>query len=530
MSQRVEISKRLVLINSASSLAARFLQLSVLVWLQQYLLKRITPEEYQLLPLLYSVMMFAPLLTTILTAGLGRYITVAYARDDDDEVTRICSTMFPILCLAGLVFLALGWTLAWHIGKVLNIPADRLWDARIMMGLLMFSAAIRLPLAPFGVGFFVRQKFLLENVIRLATELLRLTLLFTLLFAISTRVLWVVTAGAAAELVNLAVTRAISMRLVPALRVRWARIHWGIAKEITSFGGWGFAIAAGNTIRAALDPILLNTYAGPLHVTCYHLATLPFEKMWSSIGIAKGMALPSLTAMHAASSPDRLRSAFLRGTRIALWVFLLPGLALFLFSSSIIHLYVGPRFDLAIPLLQMNFLAFGVLMPSAMFATVAQATARLRSFALCVVATHLLNLGLTVLFVVFLGYGALGSVFSTAIASAVFYPMFIWPLARRALDISTHRWLGESVWPGILPALVAMPAFLGLAFLVGTRTLSGLLIVLGIGSFIYVLGIYFCAARKDDRRDIMQTVGEARRLILAVFHRNTRTRNAEAEI
>jgi len=75
---RVELSKRLVLINSASSLLTRMLSISVLIWLQQYLLMRIKPEEYSLLPVLYSVMMFAPLITTILTGGLGRYIVEAY--------------------------------------------------------------------------------------------------------------------------------------------------------------------------------------------------------------------------------------------------------------------------------------------------------------------------------------------------------------------------------------------------------------------------------------------------------------------
>lgn len=78
---RVEISKKLVLINSASSLVTRMLSISVLIWLQQYLLKRITPEEYSLLPVLYSVMMFAPLVTTVLTAGLGRYIVEANTKE-----------------------------------------------------------------------------------------------------------------------------------------------------------------------------------------------------------------------------------------------------------------------------------------------------------------------------------------------------------------------------------------------------------------------------------------------------------------
>ena len=81
MSANVEISKRLVFINSASSLLAKVLNVSILVWLQQYLLRRISTEEYSLYPILMAVMLLVPLLTTILISGLSRYIVEAYARE-----------------------------------------------------------------------------------------------------------------------------------------------------------------------------------------------------------------------------------------------------------------------------------------------------------------------------------------------------------------------------------------------------------------------------------------------------------------
>ena len=271
------------MINSASSLATRMLSISVLVWLQQYLLKRIEPAEYALLPVLYSVMMFAPLITTILTSGLGRYIVEAYARHDDERVTQITSTMFPILCGAGLLFLAAGWTLAWHIGSVLDIEPEYLWDARVMMALLMFSAAIRLPVAPFGTGLFVRQKFVLQNLIQVGAEVFRLSLLFILLLGVSTRVLWVITAAVSAGMIGLIVRTTISRRLVPTLRFRPSHIHWPIARELTSFGGWSFVAQVASTIRTGADALILNKLATPLDVSCFHLGSLPMKHLQKTV-------------------------------------------------------------------------------------------------------------------------------------------------------------------------------------------------------------------------------------------------------
>lgn len=65
MTIKIEISKRLVLINSASSVVAKVLNVCVLIWLYQHLLRRISPEEYALYPPLMGVMAFAPTLTNI---------------------------------------------------------------------------------------------------------------------------------------------------------------------------------------------------------------------------------------------------------------------------------------------------------------------------------------------------------------------------------------------------------------------------------------------------------------------------------
>jgi hypothetical protein len=101
MASRIEISKRLVLLNTASAVLTRAINVSLIVWLHQYLLRRISPEEYQLLPLLMSIIVLLPLMTAFLTAGLGRFMLTAYAQGDDRQVTQIVSTMFPLLLAAG---------------------------------------------------------------------------------------------------------------------------------------------------------------------------------------------------------------------------------------------------------------------------------------------------------------------------------------------------------------------------------------------------------------------------------------------
>ena len=72
-------SKKTVLVNSSSFAITRAINILVLVWLYQHLLKRISPSEYSIYPVLMSLMAFAPLMTGVLTSGIGRYVVEAYA-------------------------------------------------------------------------------------------------------------------------------------------------------------------------------------------------------------------------------------------------------------------------------------------------------------------------------------------------------------------------------------------------------------------------------------------------------------------
>lgn len=454
-SRRVEISKRLVLINSASSLVTRLLSISVLIWLQQYLLKRITPEEYSLLPVLYSVMMFAPLITTILTGGLGRYIVEAYAKHDDERVTQIVSTMFPILCAAGIVFLAAGLTFAWYIDDILTIAPERLWEARVMTALLMFSAAKSLPLSPFTVGFFVRQQFVLQNLIDVGIEVLRLSILFTLLFGVSTRVLWVVTASVCAGFFGQTINLVISRHLVPSLRFRPSHIHWPIAKELTSFGGWSFVAQLATAIRTSADAIILNKLATPLDVTCFNLGFLPMKHTQYTVSALRGPLQPGLIALVATGDTERLGRLYLKGGRFGLWGIQLLVLPLVIFSRELVSLYVGSEFTEAAVVISLLLATLPIAYVHMMTPDFANATGQMKPWAVRLAILHFTNLALTFYLVGSLRMGATGSALATFVSSLLIVPCILWPFGLGLAGVTWRVWFRKALIPGLMPALPA---------------------------------------------------------------------------
>lgn len=502
----VPISKRLVLINSASAVLTKIINVAVLVWLYQYLLKRIAPEEYALYPVVMSVMAFLPLLTVVLTSGVGRYVVEAYAKGDEEGVTQIVSTMFPLHVLAAAVILAAGGAFAWHIDRILTIAPGRLWDARLMMGLAVFSFAAGLVVAPFGVGLYVRQKFVLANLIGISRELLRIGILFVLLFAVSTRVLWVAVAVTASGLVHLAVTQVISRRLVPALRFRLSAIRWSRARTLTGFGFWNFIASVGDRIRQSADPILLNLLSTPVNVASFHVGATAFTQVHATSMLVTGPIVPALTAMHATNDKERLRRVYLTGGRYALWASLLMVVPLIAFRREIMALYAPAAYADAATVMALLLLIFPLAYGNNMMPKLANATAQVRPLAWRQILTQIVNLGLTIVFLRQFKMGAVGSALATFLVYTVSQPLLMWPLGWRLTGTKPLVWARQTLLLGMAPAVGASVVAIAVRAVYVPRTWLGLGVAAAVVALSYCAVLVSLAMTTYDRSLVRQLV------------------------
>jgi len=516
MTARVEISKRLALINSASSVATRVINISVLLWLYQYLLRRIDPDEYSLYPVVMSIMMLVPLLTTVFTSGIGRYVVEAYARGDTAGVTQIVSTMCPILLTVSAALLLFGWLFAWQIEHVLTVAPAYRADARLMMGLLMSLAAIRLLVTPFSLGLYVKQRFVLSNVLGLVCEVFRIALLFVLLFAVEVRVLWVVVASVAAETLRMTLTLILSRRFIPELRFQRSEIRWNRARSLMSFGGWSFVLQIADKIRTNADVIILNKLGTALDVANFHLGSTLYRHVQVTSYLVRAPLQPQLTALHATGAADRLRSAYLRGGRFALWASTFLAVPLIVYRRELVTLYVGKQYLTSATVLALLMATFPIAYGNVMLPHIARAQARMRAWAIRALIIHTTNLVLTLYLVGVRKMGAVGSALGTFTVYLVFEPLFYWPLGLRLAGVEPRTWFNETLRLGFLPSLVAVPVWLILQVVVRPDSwLSlGLCVLVGSGCFLFCLLRFALHAR--DRHDLDKVLARIRDRVFPV--------------
>jgi len=498
----IEISKRLVIINSVSSILTVAIEVFFNFWLYQYLIRRITPEEYSLLPVVMSIMVFIPLLTVFFTSGIGRYIIDAYARGDEEGVIRVISSIFPFLMLCAILVLGIGGLTAWNVDHILNIPEGRLSDARLMFSLLFIMFAYSISALPFQFGFQVKQKFVASNLLTLARTLTKIAILFVLLFSSGVWVVWVVVANTASGVVFITVRLIYSRRILPSLKYRIGLFDFPTSKTILNYGVWSFFGQAAGSLGQAMHPIILNLFATPMDVACFHIGS-SFRGQTANLMQRIFVNLqPAFIAMHSTSQRQRFVNTYHRGNRYFMWIYLFMAMPLMIYRDDLIALYVGPKFMASATVLGLLYLASPVGAGLNMVGRAAVAMGRIREITPYSIGIQLVNLALTIYLVRNLQLGAVGSALSTFLVG-LFACLFIWiPISVKLLEISFNDWVHKSFIPGILPAICGGVIWFAMHRWHRPTTWFELGAFFSIGSIVYLLALYALGLNKFEKEDL----------------------------
>jgi O-antigen/teichoic acid export membrane protein len=448
--------RKVVLLNGASSLITILLRISVLVWVNQHLIRRISPEEYGLFPLVSSLVVFGDFFKNIFTGGLGRYIVEEDARGNDEGVTRVVSSMFPFLIAASLVMALVAGLAIWQIERILEIAPGQVADARLMFGLLIVMLIVGMVSGPFNIGPYVRQRFVLINAVGLAEEALRIAILLCLLFGVSTRVLWLVIASVAAGLARTAVLWVMTQRMLPAVALNWRLASISTARRMMEFGAWTSVQGLTNLMANTVPFLLLNRFGSAMDVSSFHLGRLPDVQFRRLALAAITPVQPALTSTFATAGEGAMQECYIRGGRYHLWLTMI-GIAPFLvFAQPIATLYAGERYH-GVGLVMIATLGcYPAIWASAMFYRVAHAIGRVRKYYVCDVFVQSAALLAISLAVAWLGWGAAGAAMAMSLTLIVMHFLLIWPMGLRLVGGSWSRFIRATLLPGLAPFAVAL--------------------------------------------------------------------------
>jgi len=447
-------------INAGSSVLSVLIAMVILVWVNQYLLKRISPQEYALVPIMLSLMVFGEFFKIIFTRGLSRFMVEADTKGDHDEVTRIVSSMLPVLGAVALVIGALGILGVIFIETIIVVEPQYVFSARLMLGLLVLTLCVAIFTTPLAAGLYVRMRFVELNLITLATEATRGGLLVALLFYAGPRAHWVMVSSSVAQVTSFLVLVAITFRILPAARFRWSMASRAKAKQLLSFSLWTSVQALNQFVQRAAPALFLNRFSTDIDVASFYLGNLPNQQIRRLTQAAANPATPALTALYASDGEKALREHYYRGGRYHLWAALFLAPPLIAFAEPLMRLYAGDSYVGAGLVMVILLAVYPFHWSSAMFYQIAYAIGRIKMFNICSVFMALIALAAITLFVVVLEMGALGAALGMFVGFGLAQVGIIWPFGLKLIEGSWRLFFTRTLLPGLAPGVVAVAACL----------------------------------------------------------------------
>lgn len=500
----IGISRRRTVINAIANYGRYAVSFSVRIFLQAYIIRTIGRNEYAIWPLIITCISVVELIRIGIGSGAGRFLAHALCRKDLEEVEQITTSLFVGL-LAGAVLYATAIVfLSIYFEQIFDIPEGAEGVGPWAMLLAGLGGAISLPFRVFQGGLWAAQKFVILNVVGvifLVARLILVILAFT--FALPS-LIWIAGINLALAIVEDITIFTVARRIVPWQRVRWSSLNWAVLKKINSFSFLVLVTTVAGLLYWKTDNIIINKLLEPSLLTGYAVVANVILYAWRVTQLGVGVLGPAATIMHARTDYLRIARLLYRVNR-----YVVPatvGLLFFLivFGKEILRLYLGPEYQEFGKLFAILGASTIVAVTQSPAQIVPKAFGRMLLVSLEAVVIAILNVLLSLYFVLVLNWGLAGVAAGTAVVTVANRTVF-WPwYTARLLKVPWTEYFQKSILTPLFNSLPIISIILVLRLINIGKGWVGLICVFLIAGLIQAAYMLTYGLDKRDQTTVRE--------------------------
>jgi membrane protein EpsK len=338
-------------INLVSNVGQLGLSVIVGAWYVPFLVRRLGPAAYGLIPLASSITSYMALITLGLNSAVARYLTIALEQEDHDRANLIFNTSFwGSIALTGMLLVPAGLGMV-YLDRLIRVPPGFELQARWLFAATTAAFLLNEIKTPFDVSTFCRNRFDLRNVVATSEVLARVGLVVLLFYVFVPSINYVgfgIFFGTAVSSVG-AVW--LWRELTPSLRIYAGSFHWRTLRELTGTGGWVVINQIGAILYLSIDLLVANRLFGAEQSGKY-AAILQIPMLIRTLGSTIGAVFaPTVLSYYARQDLDGLMAYMARGVKCLGLMLALPISLTCGFAEPLLRLWLGPGFSGLHPLL-----------------------------------------------------------------------------------------------------------------------------------------------------------------------------------
>lgn len=321
--------------------ARKAFTLVVALYISRLLLKRLGITDFGIYGLVGSVVAMFSALRGIFSTSIQRFINIAKGSGNDDKVNEIFSIGIKIHVWIAIIFLIvveIGGTVMMHY---LDIPKEKYFDAYIVLQLSLLTAVVTILTVPYDALIIANEKFNIYAVFSIFESLLRLLVIFLLVFSPISRLITYAAFLLIVSILNLAVNTIYCHRKFEEVSHYHNVRNKELLKQMTRFAGWQFLGNTAYTLSQNGINIIINIMGG---VVVNAARTIAYQAMNAISQFINDLNLSfqPRTMMYYAEGNF---SSFLRliyiNSKANFAVSSILAFTIFVLSEPIIHMWLG---------------------------------------------------------------------------------------------------------------------------------------------------------------------------------------------
>lgn len=297
---------RALAVNFAAQMVAFMINAGIQLFFTPYLIKVVGAEAFGFVGLSNNLINCAQILTIALNSVAGRYIAIAYHRNEKEKVNRYFTSVLYSNAFLAIFVGVIGFIFALNLENVLSIPSNLVYDFKVLFAFLCANFLLNIIVAVFSVATFITNNLYLSSLSTGISALVRLLLLIVLYGILPPNILYYGIAVFIASILPLVTNIIFTRKLTPEIRFHGRYFSLKDVAELLSSGVWSSLQVLANTLNVGLNLLLTNVFVSSYFMGQLAIAQTIPAFMNNLINPIASLFTPSLTKSYALGEKEKV--------------------------------------------------------------------------------------------------------------------------------------------------------------------------------------------------------------------------------
>lgn len=314
----------------------------VSLYTSRVVLNTLGVEDYGIYNVVGGFVAMFSLVSSSLSASVGRFLTFELGRGDMDRLKRVFITSISIHVVLIAVVLVLTETVGvWFLNHRLTIPSDRLYAANWVFQASVFSFILGLFSVPYNASIISHERMKAFAYIGILDVILRLFIVLFVAYSpwqfdrLIVYALLLVAVSMSLQLVYLCYCRRNFEEC--RFRLHFDKKYW---KDMSAFAGWNFIGASSALLKDQGVNIILNLFIGPVVNAARGISLSVNAAVTSFAGNFMVALNPQITKSYVTGDRAYMISLVERGSRFSFYIILLFAMPILFETDFILTLWL----------------------------------------------------------------------------------------------------------------------------------------------------------------------------------------------